>query len=120
MTTKKSPPTLSTLQSGIDELQITLKTSVRQLNGKFNKIDNKFDRVNQELKYLRGELSSRFTKQEQLFFQWKSDLFTKIDNGYAKPVKNLQDEVEILNTRTIDLRNRLRFPFLPPQYIECA
>ena len=40
----------------------------------------------------RNEVRKRFDDLEQKLFQWKSDLFTKIDTSYLKPIKDLQEE----------------------------
>ena len=76
----------------IDEVFITLKSLVRQMNRNFKRVDRSFEEVYQELKLFRNETNKRFDKQEKLFFDWKSDLFNKIDKGYAKPIKDLQEE----------------------------
>ena len=107
MSAKKSQPTFFTLQSGIDELQITIKSLVRQINTKFERQDKFNNEVRSEFRDLRKEMNRRFNGQEKKFFQWKSDLFTKIDTGYTKPIKNLQDEVGILNSRSSDTRHRV-------------
>ncbi len=81
MSTKK--PTLNTLQSGIDELAITLKSLVRQTNAGFTQLrsemNSRFDEVDKKF-------SDRLDGQESKFELWKSELFTKIDSSYAKPI----------------------------------
>ena len=72
----------------IDEVFITLKSLVRQINERFNKQDKFNKSFVQELK----SLNKRFVHQEQVFFDWKSDLFTKIDTDCLKPIRDLQEE----------------------------
>ncbi len=48
-----------------------------------------------QLKLLRievKEINKRFDKQDKKFDQWKSQLFTKIDKSFAKPVRDLRQE----------------------------
>lgn len=38
------------------------------------------------------DLNKRFDDLDQRLFEWKSELFSKIDTSYIKPIKDLQDE----------------------------
>src|SRR3989338_4469061 len=100
MANKKTPPTLSILQSGIEELQITLKSLVRQINDRFNKVDNTFSK-------LEIRMDKRFNEQDDKFVAWKNELFTKIDNSYAKPIKDLQDEDAAAEFKLEDHEDRI-------------
>lgn len=93
-------------QTSLDEIAITLKSLVKQINLRFDAIDKRFDKVDARFVNLENKMNLRFTEQEETFKKWKSDLFTKIDTGYAKPIKDLRDETAILNVRTSDLRKR--------------
>ncbi len=96
-------------KTSLDEIAITLKSLVKQINLRFDAVDKRFDQVDKKFDDVNGkfkEVNKRFDSQEKLFRDWKSELFTKIDTGYAKPIKDLRDETAILNVRTTDLRKR--------------
>ena len=119
MSQKNSPPTLSTVQSGIDELQITIKSLVNQMNKNFKKVDDrlgsmddkfdlmdnrfgsqeKFNRsVVQEFASLRREMTQRFDKQEKLAFKWKSDIMNGIDK-FAGRIRRQDHEIAAIGAR---------------------
>lgn len=52
-------------------------------------------------------LAKQFRNQDQKFDSWKSKIHTLIDKGFTSKAKILDDEVGVLNTRTVDLRKRV-------------
>ena len=103
----KTKPTLFTLQTGIEEIQITLKSIVKQVNLRFQRTDKQFIEIHNEFRNLRKEMNARFDTQETRFAKWKSEIHDLIDNGFTTPAKRHQDEIGILNTRTSGLRTRV-------------
>jgi len=52
-------------------------------------------------------MDKRFNEQDDKFVAWKNELFTKIDNSYAKPIKDLQDEDAAAEFRLEDHEDRI-------------
>lgn len=74
----------------LDEINITLKSLLKQINNRFDRQDKFNSQFHRDVLSLKKELNGRFDHQEKKFIDWKSELFTKIDSSYIKPIKDLQ------------------------------
>lgn len=87
MPNKKTSPTLHTLQSSIDEIGITIKSLVKQINHRFDLVDKRFDEMDERFTGVNGRFRNverRFDAQEKMFKEWKSEftaVFFKINIG---------------------------------------
>jgi len=79
-----------------DSLMIVdLNKKVNNVNQLIGGLDKRFGGLDRQFGYLNGDFKSlykRFDDLEQKLIGWKSDLFTKIDKSYAKPIRDLQEE----------------------------
>ena len=83
----------------IDDAVAMIKQLALQNTKEFGQIQNQLTSIKVELQILKISHSSvekHLNKQEKLLFNWKSNLFNKID-----------DEIAILNNRTVEIRKRL-------------
>lgn len=57
-----------------------------------------------EIKELRKEMYDQFDKWDQKFFEFKSQIHDLIDSGFSAKAKAHDEEIEILNLRTSEIR----------------
>lgn len=73
--------------------------------------------VHNELKILRTEvkdvktevkhIGKKFDDLDQKLFNWKSEIHDLIDEGFTSKAKVHDEEISILNNRTVELRNNV-------------
>ena len=79
-----------------------LKTYLQLNTVSTNSLERRYSYLLDEFKLLRKQIN----QQEQKFESWRSEIHDLIDLGFTTKAKNLDEEVDILNTRTADLRQR--------------
>ena len=90
-----------------DELMIAIKGLVKQMNTRFDSVDNRFTSLKKEMNQRFDEVVIHFDKQEQKFFNWRSEIHDLIDKKFTSKAKKHDEEIAVLNNRTVEIRKRL-------------
>ena len=95
-----TPPDNFQLEIRADIKEVKTYVKLNSLN--IRDLDRRLVRLSDDVK----SLHQRFDRQEQTFEKWRSEIHNLIDSGFTSKAKRLDDEVDILNVRTVDLRHR--------------
>ncbi len=78
---------------------------------KLDQILQKLDAQEKEMGYIRNAIGdmnkamcAQFDSWDQKFFEFKSDIHNLIDYGFSSKAKTHDEEIDILNFRTTELR----------------
>ena len=88
-----------------DQIKILL-TEFRETKLEIWKNSTQIENLVGRIKIMQTELTDFKDSLETSLVHWKSDLHNLIDSGFTSKAKVLDEEVGILNNRTIDLRKR--------------
>ena len=80
-----------------------LSWKITSISNKLRKHDDNFKIIRIDLK----ELTKAFQKQDKKLEIWKSEIHNLIDKGFTSKAKKLDQEVGILNNRTVELRKKV-------------
>ncbi|MDP1743489.1 MAG: hypothetical protein Q8L51_01740 [Candidatus Amesbacteria bacterium] len=98
---------LKSIGREIKTLSIELKSQGVQLKSQGAEIRShgaELKSHGQEIKELRKTMYEEFDKWDQKFFEFKSQIHDLIDAGFSAKAKAHDEEIEILNVRTTEIR----------------
>jgi predicted nucleic acid-binding Zn-ribbon protein len=98
---------LKSLGKEIKTMSVELKSQGTELKSHGKEINNlrtEFDAQRNDIKELRKIMYDEFDKWDQKFFEFKSQIHDLIDIGFSAKAKAHDEEIEILNLRTSEIR----------------
>lgn len=88
-----------------DQIKI-LRAEFKETKPEIWKSSSHIENLDGRIKAMQTELVDFKDHLESSLDKWKSEIHNLIDSGFTSKAKVLDEEVGILNNRTIDLRNR--------------
>ncbi len=89
----------------VDEKFDLILQELRAQHTEILNLQKEFILQRKDIKSLREEMYEQFDSWDQKFFEFKSQIHDLIDNGFSTKAKAHDEEIEILNIRTSELRS---------------
>jgi predicted nuclease with TOPRIM domain len=105
--TKISPPAT---KNDLNSLRHDMNSRFGEMEHRFGEMEHRFGEMENrfgEMEHRFGEIGHRFDIMEEHFVKWKSEIHDLIDEGFTSKAKNLDEEVGVLNSRTIEIRQKV-------------